>query len=104
VMRTSIFRSLNLQSNDFRIEPEITSKVLRLGYRIYQVPISYMGRTYEEGKKIKSSDGFKAVFTLLKYRAWRGNPPVLKPIDQAAARAALTAIAEYVPGMRLLAE
>ena len=104
VMRTSIFRSLNLQSNDFRIEPEITAKVLRLGYRIYQVPISYMGRTYEEGKKIKSLDGFKAVATLLRYRTWRGKPPVLRPIDQDAARAALTAISEHVPGLRLLTE
>lgn len=92
VMRTSIMKSLHLQSNDFRIEPEITGKVLRLGYRIYQVPISYMGRTYEEGKKIKSSDGIKAVFTLLQYRSWRGKPPVITPINRVEADTALRTI------------
>lgn len=92
VMRTDIMRSLDLRSNDFRIEPEITAKVLRLGYRIYQVPISYMGRTYEEGKKIKKIDGLKAVLTLLRYRSWRGTPPQLRPIDAAEAAAALEAI------------
>jgi glycosyltransferase involved in cell wall biosynthesis len=94
VMRTDIMRSLDLQSNDFRIEPEITAKVLRLGYRIYQVPISYMGRTYEEGKKIKSSDGIRAVFTLLRFRTWRGTVPALRPIAADEATRALTAIRE----------
>ena len=92
VMRTDIMRSLDLQSNDFRIEPEITAKVLRLGYRIYQVPISYMGRTYEEGKTIQKIDGLKAVVTLLRYRSWRGAAPRLRPIDAAEATAALDAI------------
>ncbi|MDZ4721453.1 MAG: glycosyltransferase family 2 protein [Roseiflexaceae bacterium] len=92
VMRTSIFRSLNLESNDFRIEPEITAKVLRLGFKIYQVPISYMGRTYEEGKKIKSSDGIKAVFSLLRYRSWRGTPPTIPPIDPTDAERAMNII------------
>lgn len=94
VMRTQIMRSLDLQSNDFRIEPEITAKVLRLGYRIYQVPISYMGRTYEEGKKIKSIDGFKAIGTLLRYRSWKGKPPVLRQLDAAETNNALSAIRE----------
>ncbi len=92
VMRTSILRSLDLQSNDFGIEPEITAKVLRLGYRIYQVPISYMGRTYEEGKKIKSSDGIKAVFSLLKFLSWRGTPPIITQINRSEAEHALAAI------------
>jgi glycosyltransferase involved in cell wall biosynthesis len=92
VMRTPIFRSLNLESNDFRIEPEITAKVLRLGFKIYQVPISYMGRTYEEGKKIKSSDGIKAVFSLLRYRSWRGTPPKIHPIDPVDAERAMSSI------------
>ncbi len=94
VMRTDIMRSLDLQSNDFRIEPEITAKVLRLGYRIYQVPISYMGRTYEEGKKIKSSDGIKAIFTLLRFRSWRGRAPQLRPIDGNEITHALAVIQE----------
>jgi len=95
VMRTDIMRSLQLQSNDFRIEPEIAAKVLRLGYRIYEVPISYMGRTYEEGKKIKKSDGLKAIGTLLKCLSWRGTAPQIKPITPEAATVALTAMREH---------
>lgn len=70
VMRTDIMRSLHLVSNDFRLEPEITAKVLRRGYRIYEVPVSYLGRTYEEGKKMKPSQGFYAILALLRYRLW----------------------------------
>lgn len=89
-MRTDIMRSLRLKSNDFRIEPEIAAKVLKLGYRIYEVPVSYMGRTYEEGKKIKKSDGVKAVFTLLQCLTWQGKRPTLRPIDQATVEQALS--------------
>lgn len=92
VMRTDIFRSLQLQSNDFRIEPEISAKVLRLGYRIYEVPISYMGRTYEEGKKIKKRDGFKAIWTLLRFLNWRGRAPQLEPFQTDTVETALHAI------------
>lgn len=61
---------LDLQSRDFGIEPEITCKVARMRARIWEVPISYNGRTYEEGKKIGLKDAFKAVWTLLKYWRW----------------------------------
>ncbi len=61
---------LDLQSRDFGIEPEITCKVARLRARVYEVPISYHGRTYEEGKKIGIRDAFKAVWVLLKYARW----------------------------------
>ncbi len=71
VMRTAIIRDLHLESNDFRLEPEITAKVLRRGHRIYEVPISYLGRTYEEGKKMKPSQGLYAVLALLRYRLGR---------------------------------
>jgi glycosyltransferase involved in cell wall biosynthesis len=70
VMRTEIMRSLNLESNDFRLEPEITAKVLRRGHRIYEVPVSYMGRTYEEGKKMHPVQGLFAILALLRYRFW----------------------------------
>lgn len=70
-MRTDIMRSLRLESNDFRLEPEITAKVLRKGHRIYEVPVSYLGRTYAEGKKMKPSQGFYAILALFKYRLWR---------------------------------
>jgi glycosyltransferase involved in cell wall biosynthesis len=67
-IRTEILRDLHLQSSDFRIEPEITAKVLKRGHRIYEVPVSYLGRTYEEGKKMRPSQGFYAVLALLRYR------------------------------------
>ena len=59
-----------IHANGFDFEPEITAKVLRRGYRIYEVPISYAGREYHEGKKITWQDGFQALWTLLKYRFW----------------------------------
>jgi len=68
VMRTEIMRDLQLQSNDFRLEPEIAAKVLKRGHRVYEVPVSYLGRTYEEGKKMKPSQGFYAILALIKYR------------------------------------
>jgi glycosyltransferase involved in cell wall biosynthesis len=61
---------LDLQSRDFGIEPEITCKVARMRARVYEVPISYHGRTYEEGKKIGMKDAFKAVWVLLRYWRW----------------------------------
>ncbi len=67
-MHTDIMRSLQLESNDFRLEPEITAKVLLQGHRIFEVPISYLGRTYEEGKKMKPIQGFYAIWALLRYR------------------------------------
>jgi glycosyltransferase involved in cell wall biosynthesis len=66
--RTEVLRSLDLQEDDFAIEPEITAKVCRRGLRIYQLPISYYGRSYAEGKKITWRDGFIALWTLVKYR------------------------------------
>jgi glycosyltransferase involved in cell wall biosynthesis len=66
--RADIIQSIRLESNDFRIEPEITAKILRRGHRIYEVPVSYLGRTYEEGKKMKPSQGFWAIWALFKYR------------------------------------
>ncbi|MCX6538786.1 MAG: glycosyltransferase family 2 protein [Acidobacteria bacterium] len=61
---------LDLQSQRFGVEPEITIKVARLRARVFEVPISYYGRTYEEGKKIGLKDGFQAVWTLLRYAWW----------------------------------
>lgn len=66
--RADIIKNIPLESTDFRIEPEITAKILLRKHRIYEVPVSYMGRTYEEGKKMKPSQGFWAIWALLKYR------------------------------------
>ena len=63
-----VLRGIKLRSDRFDFEPEITAKVLRQGIRIYEVPISYAGREFDEGKKITWRDGFAAMFALVKYR------------------------------------
>ena len=67
-MRVDVLRSMTLRSERFGIEPELTAKIFKRGYRVYEVPITYDGRGYEEGKKITWKDGIVAVWTLLKYR------------------------------------
>lgn len=67
--RTEVIRNIPLRARGFEFEPEVTAKVLKRGYRIYEVPISYTGREFEEGKKIRPwRDGLKALWTLVKYR------------------------------------
>ena len=68
VMRTEVLRSFALRSNGFGIEPELTAKIFKRGYRVYEVPITYDGRGYDEGKKITWRDGLVALWVLLKYR------------------------------------
>jgi glycosyltransferase involved in cell wall biosynthesis len=68
VMRAEVLRSMTLQSNGFGIEPELTAKIFKRQLRVYEVPISYDGRGYDEGKKIGWRDGVVAVWVLLKYR------------------------------------
>jgi glycosyltransferase involved in cell wall biosynthesis len=72
MIRTDILQSLNLREKRFGFEPEVTAKIARVkGIRIYEVGISYYGRTYEEGKKIGWKDGFHAIFCILKYGMFR---------------------------------
>jgi glycosyltransferase involved in cell wall biosynthesis len=67
--RGDLIRSLRIVSDDFRFEPEVTAKILRLPQlRLYEVPISYYGRTYEEGKEVTWRDGIKAVGALVRFR------------------------------------
>ena len=68
VMRTDVLRSFRLNSDGFGIEPELTAKIFKRGYRVYEVPITYDGRGYEEGKKITWRDGVVALWVLLRYR------------------------------------
>jgi glycosyltransferase involved in cell wall biosynthesis len=68
VMRTPLMRRLGLRGNRFDIEPEITGRILRLGYRIYEIPIDYAARTREQGKKLTWRDGVGALFVLLRIR------------------------------------
>ena len=67
-MRIEVLRSFTLDSNGFGIEPELTAKIFKRGYRVYEVPITYDGRGYDEGKKITWRDGVVALWVLLKYR------------------------------------
>jgi glycosyltransferase involved in cell wall biosynthesis len=67
-VRADLLKSLPLHSDRFGIEPEITAKLLKRGARVYEVPITYEGRDYAEGKKITWRDGFPALWTLVKYR------------------------------------
>jgi hypothetical protein len=62
---------MNLQENGFGIEPELTAKVSKTKCRIYEVPISYNGRSYQEGKKIAWTDGLKAIYVILKYSVFK---------------------------------
>jgi glycosyltransferase involved in cell wall biosynthesis len=68
VFRRDVLQRLSLKSNRFGFEPEVTVKIARLHCRIYEVPIRYYGRTYEEGKKITWRDGVAALFHILRYR------------------------------------
>lgn len=69
LIRTSIAKEINIKENRFGIEPEITAKLAKVPkIKIYEVGISYYGRTYEEGKKIGWKDGFRAIYCILKYK------------------------------------
>jgi len=68
LFRAPIIKGLNLKEKRFGFEPEVTAKMSRIrGIRIYEVGISYYGRTYDEGKKIKASDGFRAIWCIFRY-------------------------------------
>jgi len=66
--RVEVLRSLDLREDRFGIEPEITAKICKRRLRIYELPISYFGRTFDEGKKITWRDGFRAIWVLLRVR------------------------------------
>jgi glycosyltransferase involved in cell wall biosynthesis len=71
LFRSDIIKGIQLKENRFGFEPEVTAKISRVaGVRIYEVGISYYGRTYAEGKKIGWKDGFRAIFCILKYNIW----------------------------------
>ncbi len=67
-IRADAVKRMTLRSDRFGIEPEITAKLFKMGCRVYEVPITYEGRGYEEGKKISWKDGLEALWVLLKYR------------------------------------
>jgi dolichol-phosphate hexosyltransferase len=67
-MHTELFRSLSLRTRGFDIEPEITARLLQRGERIYEVPVRYRARSFEEGKKLTAADGLRVLWTLLRIR------------------------------------
>ena len=72
LFRSDIIKSFDLKEQRFGFEPEVTAKLSRVpGVRIYELGISYYGRTYEEGKKISAKDGFRAIWCILKYNLWK---------------------------------
>jgi glycosyltransferase involved in cell wall biosynthesis len=68
VMRVEVLRSMTLRSDGFGIEPELTAKIFKRGYRVYEIPITYAGRGYSEGKKITWTAGLVALWALLRFR------------------------------------
>jgi len=68
VFRREVIEKIDIKSDDFTVEPELTAKIFKNKYRVYEVPIAYYGRTYEEGKKITWKHGVKALWALIKFR------------------------------------
>ena len=68
VFKREVIQGVDIRSRDFSVEPELTAKILKKNLRVYEIPISYYGRNYGEGKKIKWYHGISAIGTLLKYR------------------------------------
>ena len=71
--RREVIQSINIKENRFGFEPEVTAKISKMNIRIYEVGISYYGRTYDEGKKIGWKDGIRAIYCILKYNLWAEN-------------------------------
>lgn len=70
MFRREIIQSIEIKENRFGLEPEITAKAAKMKCRIYELGISYSGRSYEEGKKISWKDGVRAIYCILKYNLW----------------------------------
>ena len=68
IFKREVIQDINIKANRFDFEPEITAKILKKGYKIYEIPISFIGRKFDEGKKITWLDGIKAAYCLVKYK------------------------------------
>ena len=80
--RGEIIRNMIIKSNGFGFEIEVTAKIAKLGCRVYEVPMSYYGRTYEEGKKIRMRDGLQAFWLVLRFNLFCGLPSSFRQIPQ----------------------
>jgi glycosyltransferase involved in cell wall biosynthesis len=98
MFRREVVQSMRIESQRFGIEPEITAKIARRGYRVFEVPISYYGRTYDEGKKIGVKDGFSALWTILRHSLREAEDP------KNVGHVTLTRMAKLEPYNRWLAD
>jgi glycosyltransferase involved in cell wall biosynthesis len=96
VFRREVIQSIKLQSNRFGIEPEITAKLAKRGYRIFEVPIAYYGRDYWEGKKINWKDGFSALWTILRFGLFHDPASEPRTFTQVRRRSRLTRYNRWV--------
>ena len=103
MMRREVLATLDLQENRFGIEPEMTAKIAKGRWRVYEVGISYSGRTYEEGKKIGWKDGVRAVLAIVKYNVLPVTAPSKPPISRPKARIRMAAALLAVVAMASLA-
>jgi glycosyltransferase involved in cell wall biosynthesis len=71
IFRSDVLKKIKIESNRFGFEPEITAKIAKMGCRVYEVPISYWGRDYSEGKKINWKDGLAALYWIIKFNLFR---------------------------------
>ena len=101
LMPRRVALALELEASGFDIDPEITAKLLRLGHRIYEVPISYVARTRAEGKKVTVNDGVRALRTLVRYRFWQPRRALAEPVGGAAAAPTATGEDASAGGARL---
>jgi glycosyltransferase involved in cell wall biosynthesis len=98
VFRREIIQRIIIEENRFGFEPEITAKVAKLGCRVYEVGVSYSGRTYAEGKKIGWKDGVRAMWCIMKYNLFRGVPAAAPTGSTSPTTAATTPAATVSPG------
>jgi glycosyltransferase involved in cell wall biosynthesis len=89
VMRREVVQKLDLKSDRFGVEPEITAKVAKMGARVYEVPISYSGRDFNEGKKISWRDGFPALWAILRFNLFGGRIERLARPERQAPKSAV---------------
>jgi glycosyltransferase involved in cell wall biosynthesis len=94
VFRRDVIQSIKLEQNRFGFEPEVTVKIARMKLRIYEVGISYYGRTYEEGKKISWRDGVKALWCILRYTITTPHS-TFKRADQTSSQAASSGVLDH---------
>jgi hypothetical protein len=95
VFRREVIQSIKLEQNRFGFEPEVTVKIARMKLRIYEVGISYYGRTYEEGKKIGWKDGVKALWCIVKYSI-KTRRSTYQPSQEASSQSATSEVLDRV--------